>query len=127
MKAAYLLLALLVITSCMKMHHKKREQKQGFREKLHGLKNLSDKQYKKWQEKLLRERTGRDTIPHSYEEIAETVNNLKTTWKAKAYKKDYTPFLGAILDGLEGLPEKTFKESNADLPDESGLSVLLKL
>jgi endonuclease IV len=90
----------------MKMHHKKKEKKQGFREKLHGLKNLSDKQYKKWQEKLFRERTEREKIPHSYEEIAETVNNLKTTWKAKAYKKDYTPFLGAILDGLEGLPEK---------------------
>ena len=118
MKVAYLLLALLVITSCMKMHHKKKEKKQGFREKLHGLKNLSDKQYKKWQEKLFRERTEREKIPHSYEEIAETVNNLKTTWKAKAYKKDYTPFLGAILDGLEGLPEKTFKESNADLPEE---------
>ena len=87
MKVAYLLLALLVITSCMKMHHKKKEKKQGFREKLHGLKNLSDKQYKKWQEKLFRERTEREKIPHSYEEIAETVNNLKTTWKAKAYKK----------------------------------------
>ena len=118
MKTAYLLLALLVITSCMKMHHKKKEKKQGFREKLHGLKNLSHKQFKKWQEKLFRERTGRETIPHSYEEIAETVNNLKTTWKAKAYKKDYTPFLGAILDGLEGLPEKKFKESNDDLPTE---------
>ena len=50
------------------------------------------------QEKLLRERTERESIPHSYEEIAETINNLKTIWKAKTYKKDYTLFLGAILD-----------------------------
>ena len=66
-----------------------------------GLKSLSKNQFKKWQAKLLRESTEREKIPHSYEDIAKTVNKMKTTWKAKSYKKDYVPFLGAILDGLE--------------------------
>ena len=41
----------------------------------------------------------RSHISRSYSEIADEVNNLKTTWKATTYKRDYTPLLGAILDG----------------------------
>ena len=110
----FLLIALLVITTCHFHHHKRG----GFRKKLHGLKNFNKEQFTQWQQKLLTEQKERPTIPHSYEEIANHVNSLKTTWTATTYKKDYTPLLGAILDGLENLPEKTFKESNANLPDE---------
>ena len=110
----FLFIALLIIASCHFRHHKRG----GFRKELHGLRSFSKEQFTQWQNKLLTEKKERPTIPHSYEEIANHVNNLKTTWKATTYKKDYTPLLGAILDGLENLPEKTFKESNADLPDE---------
>ena len=39
----------------------------------------------------------KDRIPHTYKEIAEKVNNLKTTWKAIPYERDFLPLLGAIL------------------------------
>ena len=104
----------LLIASLYFHHHKKGI----FRQKLHILKNFSKEQFAQWQQKLLSEKKERQTIPHSYEEIANHVNNLKTIWKATTYEKDYTPLLGAILDGLENLIEKTFKESNSDLPDE---------
>jgi hypothetical protein len=45
----------------------------------------------------------------NYGEIAKEVNNLKTTWKAKVYDKDYKPLIGTILPKLKGLPEKKFK------------------
>ena len=48
----------------------------------------------------------RKSISHSYSEIADEVNKLQTTWKATTYKRDYTPLLGAILDGGMTLPEK---------------------
>ena len=50
----------------------------------------------------------RELIPHTYEEIAKEVNELKTTWKAKAYRKNYKPALGSIIEGLEKLPKKYF-------------------
>ena len=102
----------------MKMHHEMKERKKlGFRQRLHRLKNLSKIQFEKWQEHLLKERNVRDRTLESSKDIAERVNNLKTTWKAQAYEKDYKPLLGAILDGLENLPEKKF-ESFSALPDE---------
>ena len=42
----------------------------------------------------------RELIPHTYEEIAKEINELKTSWKAKAYRKNYKPLLGAILEVL---------------------------
>ena len=50
-------------------------------------------------------------------EIAKKINRLRTTWQATEYKRDYKPLLGAILDGLENLPEKEFNQINAKLPD----------
>ena len=57
----------------------------------------------------------------NYGEIAKEVNNLKTTWKAKVYDKDYKPLIGTILPDLKRLPEKKFKKSNTNLPDEFDL------
>jgi len=79
----FLLIALLVITTCHFHHHKRG----GFRKKLHGLKNFNKEQFTQWQQKLLTEQKERPTIPHSYEEIANHVNSLKTTWTATTYKK----------------------------------------
>ena len=124
MRKVFLILVLLAVASCIKFHHGKKHkkhekhEKHGMRHMLHSLKNLPKKDFQKWQKQLLEEKTERATVPESYSEIAEKVNKLKTTWKAKAYDKDYTPYLGAILDGLENLPEKKFKTINADLPDE---------
>ena len=113
MKRIFLLLTLIVISYSIETHkiHKKGHLEKSF-------KNHSKRQFKNWQQHLLTEKKLREEIPHSYEEIANEVNKLKTTWKATTYKRDYKPLLGAILDGLEGLPEKKFKQINADLPDE---------
>ena len=54
----------------------------------------------------------RSSISKSYSEIADHVNKLQTTWKATTYKRDYTPLLGAILDGGMTLPEKKFEKKN---------------
>ena len=35
----------------------------------------------------------RKSIGHSYSEIANEVNRLKTTWTATTYKRDYTPLI----------------------------------
>jgi cathepsin B len=119
MKSAFLLLTLLVLSSCIKMHHEwKKHKKLGFRQKLHSLKNLSKKEFKKWQSELLSKLDKRQYISENYDDIARKVNKMRTTWKATTYKKDYAPLLGAILDGLENLPEKKYKPTNADLPDE---------
>ena len=59
----------------------------------------------------------RKSIGHSYAEIANYVNGLKTTWKATAYERNYTPLLGAILDGGVTLPQKKFENTNVNLPD----------
>ena len=54
--------------------------------------------------------------------IAQEVNNMHTTWKAAEYEKDYTPLLGAILNGGEKLPPKVYdSSSNDDLPDNFDL------
>ncbi len=120
MKRVLLILLLIAIAECVKFHHDKKHKKHGkeFRRRLHGLKKLSKKDFKKWQKELLKSSYERPRVPETYEEIADRVNKLKTTWKAKAYEKDYTPYLGAILDGLENLPEKKFKTINGDLPEE---------
>ena len=76
-------------------------------ERPHFMDPLKKKNFKKMPEK----------IPHSYDLIAEEVNNMKTTWKVTTYKKDYRPLLGAILDGGMELPKKTFKETNLNLPE----------
>ena len=47
-----------------------------------------------------------DKTPHSYEEIAQKVNSLKTTWKATSYERDFRPLLGTILDVDNLIPEK---------------------
>ena len=70
---------------------------------------------------LCHKRDKRERIAHSYSEIAETVNNLKTTWKARAYDENFKPSLGSIIEGLDRLPEKQFKQTNADLPDNYDL------
>ena len=58
-----------------------------------------------------------------HQKIVDTVNNLKTTWKAKIYYRDIAPLVGALKDTPETqLPEKTtFKTSNADLPENFDL------
>ena len=64
----------------------------------------------------------RETIKNSYSQIAAKVNSLKTTWKARAYERDYKPLLGSILNGIENLPEKKFlKKNKLNLPDEYDL------
>ena len=59
----------------------------------------------------------RDSSSHDYSEIAKIVNNMKTTWKATTYKRDYTPLLGALLDESNPLPEKKFSVKKLNLPE----------
>ena len=119
MKIVFLIFALLAIISCLEVNKEiEKKEKNSFRERLLELKNLTDEQFQAWQENLLEEKkVVREKMDESYEAIAKRVNKLKTTWKAKAYKKNYKPLLGAILDGLENLPEKKFERLSA-LPDE---------
>ena len=58
-----------------------------------------------------------------HQKIVDTVNNLKTTWKAKLYHRDIAPLIGAWKETPETqLPEKTtFKTSNEDLPESFDL------
>ena len=58
-----------------------------------------------------------DKTPHSYEEIAQKVNSLKTTWKATSYKRDFRPLLGTILGVDNLIPEKKFKNKKLNLPE----------
>ena len=58
-----------------------------------------------------------DKIPHTYEEIAQKVNRLKTTWKATSYKRDFRPLLGTFMDVEVQLPEKKFNNKNLELPE----------
>ena len=130
MKRAFLLIALLVIATCVKFHHEKRNKKfkkfkqekkvtkkDGFRKNLYKLRHFTQKEFKKWQKALLNDEPESNEITNRQAKIAKKVNKMKTTWKAAVYKRDYKPLLGAILDGLEGLPEKEFKQTNANLPD----------
>lgn len=54
-------------------------------------------------------------------EMVSRINNMKTTWTAQEYSKDYTPNLGAFLDHPNVLPRKTFKTYNDDLPESFDL------
>lgn len=56
-----------------------------------------------------------------YEEIANKINNMKTTWKATVYEKDYKPFLGTFLDHPKVLPRKVFNKYNDELPENFDL------
>ena len=58
-----------------------------------------------------------------HQKIVDTVNNLKTTWKAKLNHRDISPLVGAWKDTPETqLPEKTtFKTSNDELPESFDL------
>ena len=58
-----------------------------------------------------------DKIPHTYKEIAEKVNNLKTTWKAIPYERDFRPLLGTILEGDIQMTYKTYKNKKINLPE----------
>ena len=123
MRRVFLILVLLAIISCMKFHHEMKHRKRhGFRHKLHELrrnkfhelrKHFHKKRFHHWWN-----RQEKEEIPESHEEIAKKVNELKTTWTATVYKRDFKPLLGAILEGGPILPEKkTFTETNA-LPEE---------
>ena len=113
----FLIVALLFVATLAKFHHEKREFRSGFMAKLHRMRKFNPEKFQKWQEFMMNEKKEREKIPHSYEKIAKKVNKLKTTWKATKYERDYTPFLGAILDGGETLPEKTFETKNLNLPE----------
>ena len=58
-----------------------------------------------------------------HQKIVDTVNNLKTTWKAKLYNRDITLSLGSLKETSEfNLPDKTtFEISNDDLPSSYDL------
>ena len=58
---------------------------------------------------------------HDCKRIAEQVNNLKTTWKATEYSRNYEPLLGAILDFPSSLPQKKFNKVNLNLPENFDL------
>ena len=126
MKRALLLLALLVLASCFRFHHEKKkfhhrrgERKDGFRRKLHKkLRQFTKEQFHRWHKWLLEDKKEHKEVTHRHAEIARRVNSLRTTWKATEYKRDYTPLLGTILDGQKTLPEKKFRRTNANLPDE---------
>ena len=53
------------------------------------------------------------------QKIVDMINNLKTTWKAKVYNRDYSNLIGTWKETPESeLPEKTtFKTSNGALPE----------
>ena len=58
---------------------------------------------------------------HDFERIAKIVNELKTTWKATTYTRNYEPLLGAILDVAIPAPEKKFENPNLNLPENFDL------
>ena len=111
----FLLLVLIIVSSCSEVFQEKKYISKSIK-----IKNFSKKQWEKWKEHTLNKLNEREEIPHSYSLIAQKVNELKTTWKATTYKRDYKPLLGAILDGLKGLPQKQFVQRNS-LPSEYDL------
>ena len=117
MRRTFLIFSLLFISALAKHHFDKKEFKNGFMHRFHKMRKFDKKKKKKWQEFLKFQKKERDFIPHNYESIAKTVNKLKTTWTAATYERDYTPLLGAILDGGQSLPEKTFPNKNLNLPE----------
>ena len=102
MKETLFILAILFVSTLA--HHHKHRFMDKFQEK-----------FSKWK-KFMRPRE-RKRISHSYTEIADHVNQLKTTWTATTYQRDYAPLLGAILDGAVPLPQKKFEKINLNLPD----------
>ena len=135
MRRAFLIIVLLVLATCFKFHHEKSHRrhkfhkkfhkkfnkdlhkKEGFRQRLYKLRHFTPEQFQKWQKYLLEGKSEPNEVTHRHAKIARKVNKMKTTWKATVYERDYKPLLGAILDGLENLPEKKFKTRNANLPD----------
>ena len=63
-----------------------------------------------------------ENIEH-HKKIVETVNSLKTTWKAQLNQRDYTPLINSLKPKPEiEYPEKTeFRVSNEDLPNSYDL------
>ena len=59
----------------------------------------------------------REFIRNNFEEIAQKVNSLKTTWKATVYKRNFKPLLGALLEEPVPLPKKTFQKKIVNLPE----------
>ena len=112
MRRTFILIALLFV-STLAMHHFG-ERRHRFMDKF---RNMTPKQFQQWQNSVKFGRRHRETIPHSYDEIAREVNEMKTTWTAKAYERNYKPLLGAILDGGMELPRKTFANPNLNLPE----------
>ena len=57
------------------------------------------------------------------QKIVDMVNNLKTTWKAKVYNREFSHLIGTWKETPETeLPEKTtFKTPNEDLPESYDL------
>jgi len=104
MRSTFLILAILIVSTFAR-HGKFRR-----------FKDFNPKDFEKWKNFRKFHKRERETISHSYEEIANTVNELKTTWKATTYERNYKPLLGAILDGGLSLPEKNFKKK-VSLPD----------
>ena len=112
-----IILALLIVASFDHFHRGKEDRRKGFMERIRKFKQMTPKEFEKWQNFFKFHKKQREMIPHTYDEIANTVNKMKTTWKAKTYERNFKPLLGAILDGGESLPEKTFKQNKFKLPD----------
>ena len=117
MRRTFLIVALLFVSTLAKFHQEKQKFRSGFMAKLYKMKKFNPEKFEKFHNFFTSERRERERIPHNYAKIAKKVNKLKTTWKATKYDRDYAPLLGAILDGGESLPEKTFETRNLNLPD----------
>ena len=104
MKRALLIFTILFVSSLANFHK--------------GIKKPKPKFYGKFvKNKYKFFKRERESISHSYSEIAKRVNNMKTTWKATTYKRDYTPLLGAYLNEVIPLPEKKFSKKKLNLPE----------
>ena len=112
MNKVFLFVALIALTTCFGFHH----GRHGFRRRLQRLRHFTQEEFEKFQSALLSDEKPSNRETHWQAEIAKKVNRLRTTWQATEYKRDYKPLLGAILDGLEQLPEKEFKQQLKALP-----------
>ena len=113
MNKVFLFLALVALTTCFGFHH----GRHGFRRRFQRLRHFSQEQFEKFQSNLLSDTKPSNRVTHRQAEIAQKVNRLRTTWQATEYERDYKPLLGAILDGLEQLPEKQFTHKLEALPE----------
>ena len=104
MRRELVFIALLVLCTCLKFHAERSHGK--FRRFLNRLRHFTPEQFEKFQTEFLSDKKPVNRETHRQAEIAQKVNRLKTTWTATEYKRDYKPLLGAILDGLQNLPEK---------------------